>query len=157
MEPSPSDISPISIFEEIFPGDTNAYGTAFGGKILALMDRAAGLAAARFGKSNFVTASLDALDFRAPVLQGDIAEVEAKVVYTSTHTAGVKVNVYAVEKTEWKRRLCCQGTLFMVAIGPDRKPKEVPMLKPQTDEDRQAWEEARSIHVQMLKRKKKVG
>ena len=147
------DSSPISVYEEIFPGDTNAYGTAFGGNILALMDRAAGLAASRFARCNVVTASLDALHFKAPVLQGEIAEVEAKVVYTSKHTCGVKVRVFSLDKTAWERRPCCTGTIFMVAIDSDSKLLEVPELKPRTETDRAEWDEAMAIHKRMIRKR----
>jgi acyl-CoA hydrolase len=145
----------VALFEEIFPGDTNAYGTAFGGKILALIDRAAGLASSRFACANFVTASLDALEFSASVKQGEIAEVEARVVYTSAHTCGVKVSVFAVSKTDWVRRPCCLGTLFMVAIGPDGKPIPVPKLEPAGDDEQKEWNEAAAIHKAMISRRKK--
>ena len=144
---------PISVFEEIFPSDTNPYGTAFGGKILALMDRAAGLAAARFAHEHFVTASLDALEFSAPVKQGEIAEMEGRVVYTSSHTCAAHVRVFAIDKRVWDRRLCCQGTLFMVAVDEHGRPLPIPQLEPSTDEARRDWNDARRIHEQMLSRR----
>jgi acyl-CoA hydrolase len=148
--PDPTHFTdPISIFEEIFPGDTNAYGTAFGGRILALMDRAAGLAASRYAHCHFVTASLDTITFRAPVRLGETVEVEARVVYTSSRTCGVKVRVHAIEMTRWDRRPCCEGTLFMVAIGPDGRPTTIPALTPVTDEERQSWDEAKALHERL--------
>ncbi len=144
------DTSPISIYEEIFPGDTNPYGTAFGGKILALVDRAAGLAAARYARCNFVTASLDTLEFRVPVKKGEIAEVEAQVVYVSTHTCGVKVRVFALDKAKWDRRPCCVGTVFMVAIDANSKPHPVPSFEPSTEKEKRDWDETRAIHQRML-------
>jgi len=144
---------PISVFEEIFPGDTNPYGTAFGGRILALMDRAAGLAAARFAHEHFVTASLDALEFTTPVKQGEIAEFEARIVYTSSHTCAAHVRVFAIDKRAWDRRPCCTGTLFMVAMGRDGKMLPIPQLEPRTEEERRAWADARAIHEAMLGRR----
>jgi acyl-CoA hydrolase len=145
--------APVSVFEEIFPSDTNPYGTAFGGKILALMDRAAGLAASRFAHQHFVTASLDALEFSAPVKQGEIAEVEGRVVYTSSHTCAAHVRVFAIDKRVWDRRLCCAGTVFMVAVDKDGRPLAIPQLEPTTDEARRAWADARAIHEAMLGRR----
>jgi acyl-CoA hydrolase len=153
MTTSP-DKTPVVLLEEIFPGDTNAYGTAFGGRILSLMDLAAGLASSRFAKQHFVTASLDSMEFSAPVRQGQIAEVEATVVFTSKRTCGVKVKVFAVEKTKWERSYCCQGIFFMVAMGPDGKTIPIPTLVPQNEEEQSAWDEAAAIHRQMLARKK---
>ena len=151
---APADTSPISVHEEIFPGDTNPLGTAFGGRILALMDRAAGLAASRYAHGDFVTASLDALDFKAPVRQGEIAEIEAQVVYCSAHTCGIKVRVFAIDKAAWDRRQCCERILFMVAIGDDGRPRAIPQFSPADDCARHAWTEVEAIHKQMLERKK---
>lgn len=146
----------ITLHEEIFPGDTNAYGTAFGGKILALMDRAAGLAASKFAKGDFVTASLDSVDFRAPLRQGEIAEIEARVVYTSKRTCGVAVQVFASSKTGWERRPCCEGLIFMVSIGKDGKPRSIPQLEPTGAADRAAWDEAKAVHEDKLARRTRV-
>ena len=153
MSTAKNDASPISIYEEIFPGDTNPFGTAFGGRILALMDRSAGLAAARFAHCHFVTVSLDSLDFRAPVQQGEIAEIRSKVVYASKRTLGIKVEVFAVEKTRWEQTKCCQGVIFMVAVGPEGKPISVPPFKPENAEEQADWDYVESIHKEMLKRK----
>jgi acyl-CoA hydrolase len=144
---------PISVFEEIFPSDTNPYGTAFGGKILALMDRAAGLAAARFAHQHFVTASLDALEFTAPVRQGEIAEIVARIVYTSRHACAAHVRVFAIDKRVWERRPCCAGTLFMVATDKNGRPLAIPQLEPRTEDERRAWADARAIHEAMLGRR----
>lgn len=147
------DRTPVTLLEEIFPGDTNAYGTAFGGKILALIDRAAGLCASRFARVNFVTASLDAIHFVGPVRQGEIAEIEARVVYTSSRTCGVKVRVFGMDKTSWERRDCCEGLMFMVAVGPDGRAVSVPRFEPQNDEEQRDFDQAAGVHRRMRGRK----
>ncbi len=154
MDPRPADLTPITLLEEIFPVDTNAYGTAFGGRILALMDRAAGLAASRFAHAHFVTASMDAIEFRAPVRQGEIAEVVARVVYTSPRTCGLHVQVFAVEKTAWQRRPCCEGTIFMVAIGPDGRSLPIPQLRPRGEEEQATWQRVAELHRVMRRRRR---
>jgi acyl-CoA hydrolase len=144
----------IAFFEEIFPGDTNAYGTAFGGKILALMDRAAGLAASRFAHCDFVTASLEAMEFIAPVKQGEIAEVTARVVYTSTHTCAVKVQVFALQKNQWEQKSCCLGHFFMVAVDANGRPQPITQFKAHDKKTLADWNDAASIHRSMLARKR---
>jgi acyl-CoA hydrolase len=152
---SDSDNTVVTLVDEIFPGDTNPYGTAFGGRILSLMDKAAGLAAAKFARTNFVTASLDALDFRAPARQGEIVEIQARVVYTSTHTCGIKMLVLGSDKALWERRICCEGVLFMVAIDKAGRPQKVPQLTPDSDAAQAAWDEVQAIHREMLARKQR--
>jgi len=147
------DRSPVTLLEEIFPGDTNAYGTAFGGKILELIDRAAGLAASRFARASFVTASLDAIHFVGPVRQGEVAEVEARVVYTSSRTCGVRVRVFGMDKSSWERRDCCEGLMFMVAVGPDGRAVSVPRFEPQNDQEQREFDNAATVHRRMRGRK----
>jgi acyl-CoA hydrolase len=152
---SDPDNTTITLVDEIFPGDTNPYGTAFGGRILSLMDKAAGMAAAKFARTNFVTASLDTLDFRAPARLGEIVEIQARVVYTSTHTCGIKMLVLGSDKEHWERRTCCEGVLFMVAIDGDGRPQPVPQLTPDSDEAQSDWDEVQAVHRDMLARKKR--
>jgi acyl-CoA hydrolase len=116
------------------------------------MDRAADLAASRYAGAHFVTASLDALEFRAPVKQGELVEVTAKVVYTSRHTCAAKVRVFAVDKTKWDKHPCSQGIFFMVALSQEGRPLPIMELVPDGPEARKDWEEARDIHKRMIAR-----
>jgi acyl-CoA hydrolase len=147
------DRTPVTLLEEIFPGDTNPYGTAFGGKVLALMDRAAALAASRYAHSQFVTASLEEMSFDAAVKQGEVAEVEARVVYTSTRTCGIQVRVSALDKIEWVRRPCGSGFIFMVAVGPEGQILPVPAFKPSGKQEQETWRQVADLHRRILKRK----
>ena len=84
MEPFSTE--PVTLIEEVFPQDTNAYDTLFGGRLLSLMDKAAGITCSKFAHREFVTISIDTLEFKAPARQGDLIEVTGKVVFTSyTH------------------------------------------------------------------------
>ena len=94
MEPYSTE--PVTLIEEVFPQDTNAYNTLFGGRLLSLMDKAGGIACAKFAHREFVTISIDTLTFIAPARQGDLLEVSGQVVYTSSHTACTKVTAYTL-------------------------------------------------------------
>ena len=59
MSLQPFSTEPVTLAEEVFPGDTNAYGTLFGGRLMALMDKAAGFSASKFAHREFVTVSVD--------------------------------------------------------------------------------------------------
>ena len=76
MEPYSTE--PVTLIEEVFPQDTNAYDTLFGGRLLSLMDKAGGIACAKFAHREFVTISIDTLTFIAPARQGDLC-----LLYTS--------------------------------------------------------------------------
>ena len=96
MEPFSTE--PVTLIEEVFPQDTNAYDTLFGGRLLSLMDKAAGITCSKFAHREFVTISIDTLEFKAPARQGDLIEVTGKVVFTSTHTACTKSNCLCYEQ-----------------------------------------------------------
>ncbi|NJM09063.1 acyl-CoA thioesterase [Candidatus Gracilibacteria bacterium] len=64
----------------VLPHQTNGYGTMFGGDVMAMMDKAAAIAALRFCRQPVVTASSERIDFRTPIRQGEIIEAHSKVV-----------------------------------------------------------------------------
>ncbi len=151
MSAAPYDVSPLTMIHEVFPGDTNDYGTMFGGNVIALMDKAAGICASKFAHENFVTASVDRLKFLAPIKQGHVVEATARIVYTSKHTAGLEVIVTSRDRKNWVAQHCCTAYFFMVAIGMDGKIKEIPQFVPSTEDERERFEEVGSIHKRIRK------
>ncbi|HIG04107.1 MAG TPA: acyl-CoA thioesterase [Candidatus Poseidoniales archaeon] len=141
---------PVTLAEEVFPGDTNAYGTLFGGRLMGLMDKAAGFSASKYAHREFVTASVDTLEFINPARQGDIIEVVGRVVFTSTHTAACKVNAYALSKSDWERKDICSGYFFMVAIDANGRPVPIPQFEPSTTEEKKEWELVATIRQHLL-------
>lgn len=151
MEPHTKE--PITLIEEVFPQDTNSYNTLFGGRLLALMDKAGGIACAKFAHREFVTISIDTLKFISPARQGDLLEVTGQVVFTSTHTAGVKVTASAMSKSDWKREKICEGYFFFVAIDSMMRPIPIPQFVADNEEEQKEWEIAQEIRNNMLKNK----
>ena len=148
MEPYSTE--PVTLIEEVFPQDTNAYNTLFGGRLLSLMDKAGGIACAKFAHREFVTISIDTLKFIAPARQGDLLEVTGKVVFTSTHTACSKVTALAVNKATWEKKKICEGYFFFVAIDSMMRPIPIPQFIPETDEEQNEWDKAERIRTNMI-------
>ena len=44
----PYSEEPVVVLDEVFPGHTNALNTLFGGRLMAIMDTAAGMVASKF-------------------------------------------------------------------------------------------------------------
>ena len=153
MEPYSTE--PVTLIEEVFPQDTNAYNTLFGGRLLSLMDKAGGIACAKFAHREFVTISIDTLTFIEPARQGDLLEVTGQVVYTSSHTACTKVTAYTMSKATWEKNIICEGYFFFVAIDSMMRPIPVPQFSPSTDEEQEEWEKAEAIRENMLAQKAK--
>ena len=65
----PHSIEPAVLLNEVFPGDTNSMDTLYGGRLMSIMDTAAGMVSSKFAHKEFVTVSVDALKFRRPAYQ----------------------------------------------------------------------------------------
>lgn len=149
MEPYSTE--PVVIIEEVFPQDTNSYGTLFGGRLMSLMDKSAGIVCSKFAHREFVTISIDTLKFVRPAHQGDLIEITAKVVFTSTHSAACRVVAKRINKSDWEGDVICTGYFFMVAIDNQMRPIPIPQFKPTTEEENKLWNSAKSIREEMKK------
>ena len=148
MEPYSKE--PVTLIEHVFPGDTNDHDTLFGGKLLSIMDKAAGISCSKFAHREFVTISIDTLKFIAPARQGDLLEVTGKVVYTSTHTACSKVTALAVNKATWEKKKICEGYFFFVAIDSMMRPIPIPQFVVENEEEQIEWNKAEKIRSNMI-------
>ena len=139
---SPYSLEPVVLLNEVFPGHTNALNTLYGGRLMSIMDTAAGMSASKFAHREFVTVSVDALKFRRPAFQGDVIRTTARVVWTSPRTAGVHVISCRLSRSEWEGEEICSGFYFMVAIDESMKPVRIPQFTPETDGEKALWEMA---------------
>jgi uncharacterized protein (TIGR00369 family) len=144
---------PLRLVEMVFPNTTNHYGTMFGGKVLDLMDRAAFLSATRFSNQAVVTASTEHIDFFAPVKEGDLVELIAKVVHSGRTSLTVRVDLYSENPIKKRREHASQGYFNMVAVDENGKPILVPLLKVVTADDQVEWNYAEQLCADHKKRK----
>ena len=138
----PRSSEPVVLLNEVFPGDTNALDTLFGGRLMSIMDTAAGMAASQFAHKEFVTVSVDALKFKRPAYQGDVIRTIARVVWTSRRTVAVLVRSCRMTRADWDPEEICSGFFFMVAIDESMCPTEVPQFTATTDEEKELWDSA---------------
>ena len=115
------------VLESVFPTDTNPQGNLFGGTLVSWMDKAAGFAAMRRARSTVVTAAIEDITFSVPIVQGDLVEVDARVVSVGRTSMRVRVEVSKENPVAGTRELCTVGHFTMVAMGPDRRPVAVPI------------------------------
>src|SRR5205814_5229718 len=90
-----SSASRVEMTEIVLPGDTNALGTIFGGKVMQWIDIAASVAGLRHSGGPVVTASIDALHFLMPIHVGEIVVLQASVNYVGRTSMEVGVRVEA--------------------------------------------------------------
>jgi len=134
----------------IMPGQTNALGTVFGGQVMAWIDICAAVSAKRFSHSDVVTASMDSLQFTAPIKQGEIAVLQSQVNWAGRTSMEVGVRVESEDPYTGNRTHTSTAYLTFVAVNEDGKTHAVPELVPQTTEDKQRWHDAIARREQRL-------
>ena len=99
----------------MMPRDTNHQGTVFGGIVLAHVDQAGYVEARRHGLHRWVTASVDRVDFKAPVHVGEIVEFRTRTVRLGRTSVQVQVVVDA-ERLDGRWARVTEALLTMVAV-----------------------------------------
>src|SRR5580698_11220021 len=92
----------IAIQTLMMPKDTNRHGTIFGGVLLTNIDLAGAIAATREvqrrggnPKASFVTVAINRVEFKKPVLVGDVVRFETSIVRIGRTSITVHINVEA--------------------------------------------------------------
>lgn len=106
----------------MMPRDTNHYQTIFGGVILSYIDQAAFCEAMRHGRHRWVTASIDRVDFHAPVFVGDTVEFLTRPVRQGTSSVQVEISVEAERYSTGRTVAVTLATLTMVAVDAQGHP-----------------------------------
>ncbi|USZ69712.1 acyl-CoA thioesterase (plasmid) [Halorussus salilacus] len=128
--------------EILMPDDTNNLGRALGGAVLHWMDICGAISARRFSRRQVVTASMDHVDFLAPIDLGDVVVTEAYVFETGETSAEVKVDVYAERPSGDERNETATSFFTFVALDDDEDPASVPDLRCPTDDQKRKRERA---------------
>ncbi|WP_031406511.1 acyl-CoA thioesterase [Thiomonas sp. FB-Cd] len=109
------------------PADVNMHGDIFGGWIMAQVDMAAGIVAARRAKGRVATVAVNQFVFKHPVFVGDLLSLYADVIRVGRTSITIEVEVFAergIPDTQVFR--VTEATLTFVAVGEDRRPRPVP-------------------------------
>ena len=120
----------------VMPMHTNGVaGVMFGGIMMQWIDVCAGVAAMRHAGGAVVTASIDRLDFLSRVHVGEIVVLQAQVNYTAKTSMEVGCRVETEDMRTGIRRYVTKAYLTFVALDERGKPKPLPRLELETDED----------------------
>ena len=108
------------------PADANPNGDIFGGWVLAQMDLAGGVVAARRAGGRMVTVAVEAMRFHAPIAIGDLVTCYAEVVKTGTTSITVVVQTWARRRRGSVEVRVTEGTFIYVAIDENGRPRPLP-------------------------------
>ncbi len=111
------------------PSDANIHGDVFGGWIMAHVDVAGAVPAARRANGRVATIAVTSFVFKHPVFVGDLVSFYAEILKTGNTSITVEVEVYA-ERNRLQREIVrvTEATLVYVATDNQRKPRTLPPL-----------------------------
>ena len=104
----PESAEPYTAIQVVMmPSDTNPYGTIFGGVILSYIDMAGSIGARRevlllggTDRAAFVTVAMNKVEFKKPVMVGDVVKFQTRLVRLGRTSVTVHVDVLAERGTE---------------------------------------------------------
>lgn len=153
ISPKVSSISATTMSQMVLPFHANVAGNMHGGEVMKLMDSAAGVVATRHCLSNVVTASVTQLSFIEPIFVGDLVVCHAKLIYTGTTSMEVYVTVKAEDLEKGTIKNVSEGYFFMVALDRNGRPRPVPPLKIENEEQQRLFDEAKERITQVKRAK----
>jgi acyl-CoA thioesterase YciA len=112
------------------PADANVHGDVFGGWIMAQVDIAGAIPAARRANGRVATIAVNSFLFKHPVFVGDLLSFYVEITKVGNTSITVSVEVYAERnRLQADTVKVTEATLTYVATGSDRKPRQIPAIE----------------------------
>ena len=142
MKAKKASESLIVMTELVLPNDTNLFGNLMGGRLMYWMDIASALAGSKHCSAPVVTASVDNISFTNPIKLGNVVHIEAKVTRAFNSSMEVHMNVWGEDIIQQYRYKSNEAYYTFVSIDPNGKPRKVPQLEPESEEEIELYESA---------------
>lgn len=128
--------------ELILPNDTNTLGNLLGGRLMNFIDLVGAMAAYRHSRSHVVTASMEHIDFIAPVHVGDLLVLKSSLNRAFRTSMEVGVKVWVENTMAGILHHVASAYLTFVAVDTQGRRVPVPPLELGTDEEKRRYEDA---------------
>jgi uncharacterized protein (TIGR00369 family) len=142
--------SETTLTELMIPSYSNFGGKIHGGVILSLMDKVAYVCAAKHADAYCVTASIDTVDFLAPVEVGELVSLLASVNYVGNSSLVVGIKVISENIKTHLVKHTNTSYFTMVAFDDKNKTVQVPGLILQNQIQARRFYEA--AHLKKMKK-----
>src|SRR5436190_10395617 len=142
LPPRPVSESISEMAEVVLPNDANPLNNLLGGRLLHFIDIAGAMAAHRHSRSYVVTASMDHIDFLAPVHVGDLLVLRSSVNRAFHTSMEVGVKVWVENYIAGTKRHVSSAYLTFVAVDRHGIHVPVPPVVPETPEEKRRFEDA---------------
>jgi acyl-CoA hydrolase len=150
-------VSKMTTVRLMMPTDGNILGNVFGGAIMRYMDEVAGIVAFHHARKMVVTASIDRMDFYAPVYIGNLLILKAAVNCVGRTSMEVGVRIEAEDAMSGTTTHTGSCYLTFVALGENGRPSPVEPVIPVTADEKRRFREAlarRKMRERMFAHKK---
>ena len=137
----PSDSLTI-MTEIVLPNDTNVFGNLMGGRLMYWMDIAAAIVAQKHCNSPVVTASVDNISFETPIKIGNTVNIEAKITRAFNTSMEIHLYVWGEDHKQQVKYKSNEAYYTFVALDANGRPKPVPQLAPETEDEKRLFEGA---------------
>jgi len=142
MESKKVSESSMVMNEIVLPNDTNVFGNLMGGRLMYWMDIAAGITAVKHCNAPCMTASVDNLSFKNPIKLGNVVRIEANITRAFTTSMEIHLKVWGEDNLHQYRYESNEAYFTFVALDPNNKPRPVPAVIPETEEQKLLFEGA---------------
>jgi acyl-CoA hydrolase len=142
MEGKKPSESFVIMNELVLPNDTNVFGNLMGGRLMYWMDIAAGIAAGKHCNAPCMTASVDNLSFKNPIKLGNVVHIEAKVTRAFNTSMEIFLKVWGEDILHQYKYESNEAYFTFVALDPNRNPRPVVPLIPETEGEHKLFEGA---------------
>ncbi len=106
------------------------------------MDIAAALAAHKHCNAPVVTASVDNISFENPIKLGNVVHIEAKITRAFNTSMEIHLKVWGEDLTHQYKYKSNEAYYTFVSLDPNGKPRTVPQLIAESDEEKKLFEGA---------------
>ena len=142
----------LTMSQVMLPSQANVAGNVHGGEIMKFMDSTAGAVAGRYSRGNVVTARVDELQFHLPIFVGDLVSCTGRIAYVGNTSMEVVVTVEVEDlKSGESPQRALSAYFTMVALDRMGKPKKIPELIIETEEEKRLFEEGKKRHAERKK------
>lgn len=134
--------SVVTMTELVLPNDTNMFGNLMGGRLMYWMDIAAALAAMKHCSTPVVTASVDNISFENPIKLGNAVHIQARVSRAFNTSMEIHMSVWGEDALHQYKYKSNEAYFTFVSLDPNGKPRKIPTLIPETEEEKKLFDGA---------------
>ncbi len=113
-----------------------------GGRLMYWMDIASGIASGKHSNAPGMTVSVDHLSFKTPIKLGNTVHIEAKVTRAFSSSMEIHLKVWGEDNLHQFRYETNEAYFTFVALDANNRPRAVPKIVPETEEEVKQFEGA---------------